>query len=147
MALARSILQNSALLADLAQKSGGIATFIMALLMVLSGLRWVLIDFSRNESLPNVNYRVLEKIHFILGLMIFILVTYHSIYYFFTYLVEHTENSLVVTTGLGAYICLLVILHLGLKLRRKISASKDYHLHILLLIVLILFILLHLNFS
>lgn len=131
---------------ELARKSGGYASFLIAVIMLFSGIKFVFLEFAPKDTMRSLGYKVFVFFHELIGWTIVILAGYHSLYYLYYYYNVHVMDLPMMTTGLGALVCVIMIMLLGKDLTSKNHVLKSsYKIHVVLLVVAIILILFHLN--
>ncbi|KJR49267.1 Na+-driven multidrug efflux pump [Desulfosporosinus sp. I2] len=131
---------------ELARKSGGYVAFLIAVIMLFSGIKFVFLEFAQKDAVRSLGYKVFVFFHELIGWFIVILAGYHSLYYLYYYYNVHVMDLPMMTTGLGSLICVIIIMLLGKDLTSKNHVFKSsYKIHVVVLIVAIILILYHLN--
>jgi hypothetical protein len=94
---------------ELARKSGGYAAFLIAVIMLFSGIKFVFLEFAQKDAVRSLGYKVFVLFHELIGWFIVILAGYHSLYYLYYYNNVHVMDLPMMITGLGALVCVIII--------------------------------------
>ncbi|AET68653.1 Ferric reductase like transmembrane component [Desulfosporosinus orientis DSM 765] len=136
-----------------AKQAGGIACFIIALLLILSVIKTLFLEIIKNPETRSKTKRIFEICHRGLGWIMYMLIIYHSFFYIFLWFqgVDNFSVSYIIT-GLIATVIMIIVLLTGLDtnvtLRSlNIKRKSVYFSHILMTIILALLIVTHINFG
>ena len=131
---------------ELARKTGGYAAFFIAVIMLFSGIKFVFLEFTQKDAVRSLGYKVFAFFHELIGWLIVILAGYHSLYYLYYYYNIQVMDLPKIITGLGALVCVIIIILIGKDLTAKNHRLKaSYKIHVVLLVVVIILVLYHLN--
>jgi Ferric reductase like transmembrane component. len=131
---------------ELALKTGGLTAFLIAIIMLLSAFKFVFLEFTQRNSVRCLGYNVFVLFHKLIGWFIVILAGYHSLYYLYYYSNVHVMDFPMILSGLGALVCVIIIVLTGMDLVSKNHVlNSSYKIHCLVLVVAIFLVLYHLN--
>lgn len=126
-----------------AKQAGGVACFLIALLLILSLIKTLFSELVKNPETRSKAKRIFEICHRYLGWTIFMLIIYHSLFYIFLFQGVNIISVNYIITGMIATVTMIIVILTGLNIKIK----SIYFSHILSTIILALLIVFHINFG
>ena len=133
------------------KQAGGIACFFIAGILILAVIKVLFLEFVQDQELRAKGKKIIEFLHTCFGWIVFVLVTYHSLYflslalwpenkispnYFITGVITFIPMSFVVTSGLDKNIII-----------KNKEIKSVYFNHIFMTILFAVLIVVHINFQ